>query len=52
MLLVIVWVVGAIILGAIANSNGDSFGGWTFVGLVIDPIVAGFVYFLYRLMFK
>lgn len=46
MLLILLWVGLALLLGFIASGNGRSFWGWFILGLIIDPILAGLLYWL------
>lgn len=34
------------LLGFVASGNGRSFWGWFILGLIIDPILAGLLYWL------
>ena len=36
----------ALLLGIVASANGRSFWGWFILGLIIDPILAGLLYWL------
>lgn len=44
--LLLLWVGLALLLGIIASSNGRSFWGWFILGIIIDPILAGLLYWL------
>lgn len=44
--LVLIWVGLALLLGFVAAGNGRSFWGWFILGLIIDPILAGLLYWL------
>lgn len=46
MSLILLWVGLALLLGFIASGSGRSFWGWFIPGLVIDPILAGLLYYL------
>ncbi|MBN3135818.1 hypothetical protein [Pectobacterium punjabense] len=42
----LLWVGLAIVLGCVASSSGRSFWGWFILGMVIDPLLAGLLYYL------
>lgn len=44
--LLLLWVGLALLLGVIASSNGRSFWGWFILGIIIDPLLAGLLYWL------
>jgi hypothetical protein len=44
--LILLWVGLALLLGFVAAGNGRSFWGWFTLGLIIDPILAGLLYWL------
>ncbi|EPI2105756.1 hypothetical protein ACS5F0_001507 [Providencia rettgeri] len=44
--LLLLWVGLALLLGIIASSNGRSFWGWFILGIIIDPLLAGLLYWL------
>lgn len=44
--LLLLWVGLALLLGIVASSNGRSFWGWFILGIVIDPLLAGLLYWL------
>lgn len=45
--LLLLWVGLALLLGIIASSNGRSFWGWFILGIIIDPLLAGLLYWLF-----
>ncbi|MGE5980257.1 hypothetical protein [Klebsiella aerogenes] len=44
--LILLWGGLALLLGFIASGNGRSFWGWFILGLIIDPLLAGLLYWL------
>ncbi|MFQ2767528.1 hypothetical protein ACK3ZB_12415, partial [Aeromonas caviae] len=46
MIIPLLWFGLALLLGIVASSNGRSFWGWFILGLIIDPILAGLLYWL------
>lgn len=44
--LILLWGGLALLLGIVASANGRSFWGWFILGLIIDPILAGLLYWL------
>ena len=46
MLIPLLWIGLALLLGIVASGNGRSFWGWFILGLIIDPILAGLLYWL------
>ncbi len=44
--LILIWCGLALLLGFVASGNGRSFWGWFILGLIIDPILAGLLYWL------
>lgn len=46
MIIPLLWLGLALLLGIVASSNGRSFWGWFILGLIIDPILAGLLYWL------
>lgn len=44
--LILLWAGLALLLGFVASANGRSFWGWFILGLIIDPILAGLLYWL------
>jgi len=44
--IILLWIVLALLLGLVAAANGRSFWGWFILGLIIDPILAGLLYWL------
>ncbi|EML0362083.1 hypothetical protein RI835_001418 [Providencia rettgeri] len=44
--LLLLWVGLALLLGIVASSNSRSFWGWFILGIIIDPLLAGLLYWL------
>jgi len=44
--LILLWGGLALLLGIVASANGRSFRGWFILGMIIDPILAGLLYWL------
>ncbi|EPQ3464634.1 MULTISPECIES: hypothetical protein [Enterobacteriaceae] len=44
--LILLWGALALLLGFVASANGRSFWAWFILGLIIDPILAGLLYWL------
>lgn len=44
--LILLWAGLALLLSFVASANGRSFWGWFILGLIIDPILAGLLYWL------
>lgn len=45
--LLLLWVGLALLLGIIASSNGRSFWGWFILGIIIAPLLAGLLYWVF-----
>ncbi|EJO9633992.1 hypothetical protein ABFE35_001118 [Salmonella enterica] len=44
--LVLLWIFLAVVLGFLAKGAGRSFRGWFILAMIIDPILAGLLFFL------